>query len=211
VMEFGICGKLLAAPDSRVFFSCPFLELVVDQGFEEPLVLFEPSQPVVSSERHTKISCSRLTAGLEFKKLPHIFELIEPESAQFLGSVMALRGLPLSFAAPQILLRFAFMSASIPSPATGQLLRCLPQPLLYSACRGTIAVAVLPLLSDIWDSILPAVPKKKTSYMKKRHRQMAGKALKDAIDVNTCSGCGQPKRAHLLCPTCVSGMCLNSR
>lgn len=35
------------------------------------------------------------------------------------------------------------------------------------------------LFSGIWDSVLRAVPKKKTSHMKKRHRQMAGKALKD--------------------------------
>ncbi|KAJ9193571.1 hypothetical protein DTO166G4_598 [Paecilomyces variotii] len=60
------------------------------------------------------------------------------------------------------------------------------------------------ILSGIWESILRAVPKKKTSHMKKRHRQMAGKALKDVKNLNRCSGCGQIKRAHLLCPNCVS-------
>ncbi|KIX94476.1 uncharacterized protein Z520_09862 [Fonsecaea multimorphosa CBS 102226] len=36
------------------------------------------------------------------------------------------------------------------------------------------------LIADIWEGILRAVPKKKTSHMKKRHRQLAGKALKDS-------------------------------
>jgi ribosomal protein L32 len=41
--------------------------------------------------------------------------------------------------------------------------------------------------------------------MKKRHRQMAGKGLKDVTALNICSGCGHVKRAHLLCPYCVKG------
>jgi ribosomal protein L32 len=68
------------------------------------------------------------------------------------------------------------------------------------------ALASIPsLLEEIWDGILRAVPKKKTSHMKKRHRQMAGKALKDVTELNRCSGCGRMKRAHLLCPYCVQG------
>ncbi|KAJ5151808.1 54S ribosomal protein L32 [Penicillium capsulatum] len=66
-----------------------------------------------------------------------------------------------------------------------------------------IAITVPPLLADLWESVLRAVPKKKTSHMKKRHRQMAGKALKDVESLNKCPGCGQVKRAHLLCPHCV--------
>ena len=58
-------------------------------------------------------------------------------------------------------------------------------------------------LPGLWESILRAVPKKKTSHMKKRHRQMAGKALKDVTALNKCSACGNIKRAHLLCPYCV--------
>ncbi|OJJ49521.1 hypothetical protein ASPZODRAFT_127995 [Penicilliopsis zonata CBS 506.65] len=69
---------------------------------------------------------------------------------------------------------------------------------------ATLTLTIPGLLSDIWDSILRAVPKKKTSHMKKRHRQMAGKALKDVKNLNTCPGCGQIKRAHVLCPHCVS-------
>ncbi|CAI7642609.1 unnamed protein product [Penicillium manginii] len=69
-----------------------------------------------------------------------------------------------------------------------------------------ISITIPPLLADLWESVLRAVPKKKTSHMKKRHRQMAGKALKDVQSLNKCPGCGQVKRAHLLCPHCVRGI-----
>lgn len=83
---------------------------------------------------------------------------------------------------------------------------------LSSAIYIPGAVFQLPgILSDIWDSVLRAVPKKKTSHMKKRHRQMAGKALKDVTNLNTCSGCGQSKRAHTLCPVCVGGKLTSAR
>ncbi|KAJ5667532.1 54S ribosomal protein L32 [Penicillium longicatenatum] len=93
-----------------------------------------------------------------------------------------------SRAVPQ-LPRFGFLSAAIALPS--------------------ISITVPPLLSDLWDSVLRAVPKKKTSHMKKRHRQMAGKALKDVQSLNKCPGCGQVKRAHLLCPNCVKGTCVH--
>ena len=67
-----------------------------------------------------------------------------------------------------------------------------------------IVISIPSIFSDIWDSVLRAVPKKKTSHMKKRHRQLAGKALKDVTALNTCSGCGRAKRAHILCPYCVA-------
>ncbi|KAL2221418.1 ribosomal protein L32 [Thermoascus aurantiacus ATCC 26904] len=67
----------------------------------------------------------------------------------------------------------------------------------------TLSLSLPALLSDIWESVLRAAPKKKTSHMKKRHRQMAGKALKDVKSLTTCPGCGQIKRAHVLCPDCV--------
>lgn len=59
------------------------------------------------------------------------------------------------------------------------------------------------ILSGLWESILRAVPKKKTSHRKKRQRFMAGKALKDVTNFNKCSACGNVKRAHILCPYCV--------
>jgi ribosomal protein L32 len=69
------------------------------------------------------------------------------------------------------------------------------------------ALAPIPsLLGQLWDGLLRAVPKKKTSHMKKRHRQMAGKALKDVTALNKCSACGRVKRAHVLCPYCVTSM-----
>ncbi|KAI0203142.1 hypothetical protein F4808DRAFT_419211 [Astrocystis sublimbata] len=67
------------------------------------------------------------------------------------------------------------------------------------------AIATIPsLLGDIWEGILRAVPKSKTSHMKKRHRQMAGKALKDVTNLNKCPACGGTKKMHTLCPTCLS-------
>ncbi|KAJ5587932.1 54S ribosomal protein L32 [Penicillium hispanicum] len=80
-----------------------------------------------------------------------------------------------------------------------------PTPLRFLATSFAlpISITVPPLLADLWESVLRAVPKKKTSHMKKRHRQMAGKALKDVQSLNKCPGCGQVKRAHLLCPHCV--------
>jgi large subunit ribosomal protein L32 len=60
------------------------------------------------------------------------------------------------------------------------------------------------ILEGIWESILKAVPKKKTSHMKKRHRQMAGKALKDVTSLCKCPACGEIKRMHFLCPHCAA-------
>lgn len=79
--------------------------------------------------------------------------------------------------------------------------RTWPAPLLPS-----IVIPIPSLVTDIWESVLRAVPKKKTSHMKKRHRQMAGKGLKDVTSLNKCSGCGRVKRAHYLCPHCVMSM-----
>ncbi|KAF1921989.1 hypothetical protein BDU57DRAFT_486445 [Ampelomyces quisqualis] len=66
-----------------------------------------------------------------------------------------------------------------------------------------------PSLGDIWEGILKAVPKKKTSYRKKRQRFLAGKGLKDITALNKCSGCGRVKRMHLLCPYCVDAIKTN--
>ncbi|KAI1873490.1 hypothetical protein JX265_005112 [Neoarthrinium moseri] len=59
------------------------------------------------------------------------------------------------------------------------------------------------ILGDIWEGILKAVPKKKTSHMKKRHRLLAGKALKDVTSLNKCPACGHTKKMHTLCPHCM--------
>ncbi|KAH8821197.1 hypothetical protein F5884DRAFT_745526 [Xylogone sp. PMI_703] len=78
-------------------------------------------------------------------------------------------------------------------------------PALNIAVPAAIHLNVPSLLGGIWESILRAVPKKKTSHMKKRHRQMAGKGMKDVTSLNRCSACGHIKRAHVLCPYCVKG------
>lgn len=81
----------------------------------------------------------------------------------------------------------------------------LPVLPLALAIPSAIQLNVPGIIEGLWESILRAVPKKKTSHMKKRHRQMAGKALKDVTALNKCSACGHVKRAHLLCPYCVKG------
>jgi large subunit ribosomal protein L32 len=75
----------------------------------------------------------------------------------------------------------------------------------------SLSLPSIPSLAEIWDGILNAVPKKKTSYRKKRQRFMAGKGLKDITSLNTCSGCGRVKRLHILCPYCVDGECYRQR
>ncbi|KAK6351720.1 hypothetical protein TWF718_004867 [Orbilia javanica] len=67
-----------------------------------------------------------------------------------------------------------------------------------------LRINVPPIISDIWESILKAVPKKKQSHSRKRMRQLAGKALQDITALNECPGCGSLKRSHHLCPTCVN-------
>ncbi|KAE8379467.1 hypothetical protein BDV26DRAFT_259528 [Aspergillus bertholletiae] len=124
---------------------------------------------------------------------------------------MALRSLPFTIASriPQR----TFMASEAMSSVRGrwsrvwQTSRQIPSNSSHSLLKlATWSLNIPGLLSDIWDSVLRAVPKKKTSHMKKRHRQMAGKALKDVKSLNTCSGCGQIKRAHVLCPHCVENI-----
>src|ERR1700761_5427452 len=117
---------------------------------------------------------------------------------------------------------YAFLSAFLPI-ARAQLFPASTQPItkrlpLLQRLRASATLAIpvpaalLPipsLLSDLWDGILNAVPKKKTSHMKKRHRQMAaGKHLRDVTALNKCSACGRAKRAHVLCPFCVQSKSL---
>ncbi|EMD62689.1 hypothetical protein GGP41_003503 [Bipolaris sorokiniana] len=73
----------------------------------------------------------------------------------------------------------------------------------------SLSLPKIPSLADIWDGILNAVPKKKTSYRKKRQRFMAGKGLKDITSLNRCSACGRVKRLHILCPYCVDAIKTN--
>ncbi|KAL8987258.1 MAG: hypothetical protein Q9177_003514 [Variospora cf. flavescens] len=79
----------------------------------------------------------------------------------------------------------------------------IPIPISLFNTLALRPIALPSFLSDIWESILRAVPKKKTSHRKKRQRFLAGKALKDVTNLNRCSACGTVKRSHLLCPYCV--------
>ncbi|KUJ12032.1 uncharacterized protein LY89DRAFT_688504 [Mollisia scopiformis] len=91
--------------------------------------------------------------------------------------------------------------------------RQLSHPLLPSLSIGipsAIQLNVPGFIEGLWESILKAVPKKKTSHSKKRSRMLAGKAMKDVTALNRCSACGHVKRAHVLCPYCVKGQFLIS-
>lgn len=102
--------------------------------------------------------------------------------------------------------RLAPSAVSIASRSVALYSRQVSHPLLPAfAIPSAIHLNVPGFLEGLWESILKAVPKKKTSHMKKRHRQMAGKGLKDVTNLNRCSACGHIKRAHLLCPYCVHG------
>lgn len=83
--------------------------------------------------------------------------------------------------------------------------RMLPTPFAALAAPS-LSLPSLPSIADIWEGILKAVPKKKTSYRKKRQRFMAGKGLKDITALHKCPACGRVKRMHILCPYCVDGM-----
>jgi large subunit ribosomal protein L32 len=119
-----------------------------------------------------------------------------------------------SMASAQAFAAFSLISRLIPrsfsslqSPSAAPALRPLSTSLFPTASISLPAISLnIPaLLSDIWEGVLRAVPKKKTSHMKRRHRQLAGKALKDVKAINSCPACGEPKRVHHLCEKCVEG------
>ncbi|PVI07996.1 hypothetical protein DM02DRAFT_637798 [Periconia macrospinosa] len=87
-------------------------------------------------------------------------------------------------------------------------MRVLPTPFAAFAIPS-LSLPSIPSLGDIWEGILKAVPKKKTSHRKKRQRFMAGKGLKDLTSLTKCSACGRVKRAHILCPYCVDAIKTN--
>jgi len=118
---------------------------------------------------------------------------------------MALRSLPLHTLLP--------IFQPLPSHTAQSILRlpALRRIRLPPSAASALAIPLLgfagisSVLQELWDGLLRAVPKKKTSYSKKRSRQMAGKALKDVTTIVKCSSCGRPKRMHVLCPYCVLG------
>jgi ribosomal protein L32 len=125
-----------------------------------------------------------------------------PESILRIATIMA------SLRAPSASFLSAFLPVVRASLAPQQSVQRIPllrqiQQQLNATLLPTALVPIPALLGQLWDGLLKAVPKKKTSHMKKRHRQMAGKALKDVTALNKCSACGRLKRAHVLCPHCV--------
>jgi len=65
---------------------------------------------------------------------------------------------------------------------------------------------LIPIITSIWDSILRAVPKKKTTHSRKRKRQLVGKGLDDKTNLTRCEACGEWKLLHTLCGSCVKSI-----
>lgn len=65
---------------------------------------------------------------------------------------------------------------------------------------------LIPIITGIWDSILRAVPKKKTTHSRKRKRQLVGKGLDDKTNLTRCEACGEWKLLHTLCGSCVKSI-----
>lgn len=66
--------------------------------------------------------------------------------------------------------------------------------------------SIVPIIAGMWDSILRAVPKKKTTHSRKRKRQLVGKALEDKKNLTRCEACGDLKLLHTLCASCVKSI-----
>ena len=103
---------------------------------------------------------------------------------------------------PYCIRRFhlAINGSLIPSPFINR---------IFPSLRFTlppIITSIIPIATGIWDSILRAVPKKKTSHSKKRKRQLIGKALQDKTNLTRCESCGDWKLLHTLCASCVKSI-----
>ncbi|KAI9731719.1 MAG: hypothetical protein M1834_004508 [Cirrosporium novae-zelandiae] len=118
---------------------------------------------------------------------------------------MALRQVPFNSMLSTLLPRLTIASPAGRQPAlfSSSLIQ-FSLPSLPISLLPAISLNVPSILAGLWESVLRAVPKKKTSHMKKRHRQMAGKALKDVTNLTRCPACGSMKRAHVLCEHCLA-------
>ncbi|KAK8215105.1 Ski complex subunit Rec14 [Zalaria obscura] len=86
-----------------------------------------------------------------------------------------------------------FLQGLFPS-AQASLRPSIAAPLLErcrTAVLPSIWIPIPGIVSGLWEGILRAVPKKKTSHMKKRHRFMHNNKLKDVTALNKCSSCIQ--------------------
>lgn len=148
----------------------------------------------------------RPTISLQVKFL--IFSFNTQYTGQLLLAIMAAAHVTTRSILSSFLPRLSTSTASRTTRFTTLYSRQLALPLVPAisfSIPSAIHLNVPGLLEGLWESILKAVPKKKTSHSKKRSRQMAGKGLKDVTALNRCSACGHVKRAHLLCPYCVAG------
>ncbi|CCK71903.1 mitochondrial 54S ribosomal protein bL32m KNAG_0I01120 [Huiozyma naganishii CBS 8797] len=74
------------------------------------------------------------------------------------------------------------------------------------AARLTTGLSVLTRVRVGWSGWLLASPKKKTSHMKRRMRQLGPHATRSTAPLHSlgrCPSCGHIKRQHTLCMYCV--------
>ena len=79
--------------------------------------------------------------------------------------------------------------------------RTLGADLTVNALAGATA-GFLEGLRNVWETILRAVPKKKTSHSKKRMRS-SNKGLKNRTDIVPCPGCGRHRMMGHICRHCL--------
>jgi large subunit ribosomal protein L32 len=177
------------------------------------LHIAQPSTQHSSRPRSPSYRALRdLTSSREYEPVevnPNLDRISKPKKQPSPAMAAAVQHLRLAPSLPSLLPRFsAPTTVSSPSRWAALYAHKLARPLLPALAVGIAGLRLgLPaLLGDIWESVLRAVPKKKTSHSKKRHRQMAGKALEDVNALCRCPGCGQTKRMHRLCPHCMESM-----
>ena len=157
-------------------------------GVAQPIPLWDSSQ-ISTSISHALVALN----APQLLLLPHFYAMALAAVRHYPSSQFWSAFLPVALASLQP------RTSTLPIQPWRRLLAIETASLLPIAIGSGIATT----LQDIWESILRAVPKKKTTHSKKRHRQLAGKALQDVTALNKCPGCGRQKRAHALCPYCV--------
>ena len=87
-----------------------------------------------------------------------------------------------------------------------------PAPLVFPSFNPSVRwtlptiTSIIPVVTGIWDTILRAVPKRKTTHSRKRKRQLVGKALPDKKNLTRCEACGDWRLLHTLCGSCIKSI-----
>lgn len=91
--------------------------------------------------------------------------------------------------------RNALCSAVLPAPSTS-VWQSIPAGLISSA------VSILSPLIPVFDGLLLAVPKKRRSAYKNRHRRAINGKVEPLKNIRRCHVCNSPMLSHHVCPVC---------